>query len=231
MQIIAERLALPTNHPSVMILYNKLYKEFIEAIDANDNGISAYPKDGPEPAFKQGGLTLPSLVGALNPWWNQPFTDEVVDERFQKASVLMGEVFVNKLDFYGKAWLPARDLVVESLASRKQLDPSGKVMKFEQSLPWKEHLYNLEEEQGIVGEVLYVLYSDGKGWRIQAVPESTDSFASRKALPEAWRGVRDDALSELSGIDGCVFVHASGFIGGNKTYEGALEMAKKALAM
>jgi len=213
----------------VTILYNKLYKEFIEAIDANDNGISAYPKDGPEPAFKQGGLTLPSLVGALNPWWNQPFTDEVVDERFQKASVLMGEVFVNKLDFYGKAWLPARDLVVKSLASRKELDPSGKIMKFEQSLPWKEHLYNLEEEQGIVGEVLYVLYSDGKGWRIQAVPESTDSFASRKALPEAWRGVRDDALSQLSGIDGCIFVHASGFIGGNKSYEGALEMAKQAI--
>lgn len=44
-----------------------------------------------------------------------------------------------------------------------------------------------------------------------------------------WCGVRDDELSKLSGIDGCIFVHASGFIGGNKTREGALTMARRAL--
>ena len=43
--------------------------------------------------------------------------------------------------------------------------------------------------------------------------------------------MRDDALSELSGIDGCIFVHAAGFIGGNKTYDGALAMASKALEL
>jgi MYG1 exonuclease len=41
--------------------------------------------------------------------------------------------------------------------------------------------------------------------------------------------VRDEALSELSGVPGCVFVHSSGFIGGNSTYEGALAMAMVAL--
>ena len=44
-----------------------------------------------------------------------------------------------------------------------------------------------------------------------------------------WRGVRDEELSKLSGIPGCIFVHASGFIGGNETYEGALEMARRTL--
>lgn len=33
----------------------------------------------------------------------------------------------------------------------------------------------------------------------------------------------------MSGIKGCIFVHASGFIGGNETREGALEMARKTL--
>lgn len=63
---------------------------------------------------------------------------------------------------------------------------------------------------------IYVIYPDetGKNWRVQAVPVSPESFDSRKALPEAWRGVRDDELSKLSDIDGCIFVHASGFIGG-----------------
>ncbi|KAG9340616.1 hypothetical protein JZ751_021172 [Albula glossodonta] len=49
------------------------------------------------------------------------------------------------------------------------------------------------------------------------------------SLLEEWRGVRDEALSTLSGIPGCVFVHASGFIGGNRTQEGALEMARRTL--
>lgn len=48
-------------------------------------------------------------------------------------------------------------------------------------------------------------------------------------LPEPWRGLRDEALSRLSGIPGCVFVHATGFIGGNRTRDGALEMARRTL--
>ena len=51
----------------------------------------------------------------------------------------------------------------------------------------------------------------------------------RLSLLEEWRGIRDQALSDLSGIEGCIFVHASGFIGGNKTKEGALEMARRTM--
>lgn len=50
-------------------------------------------------------------------------------------------------------------------------------------------------------------------------------------MPEAWRGLRDEALSELAGIPGCVFVHASGFIGGHRTRDGALQMARRALEL
>lgn len=46
-----------------------------------------------------------------------------------------------------------------------------------------------------------------------------------------WRGVRDQALSDLTGIPGCIFVHASGFIGGNATKEGVLAMVKLALTL
>ena len=50
-------------------------------------------------------------------------------------------------------------------------------------------------------------------------------------MPEEWRALRDEKLSEKCGTKGAVFVHASGFIGGNKTKEGALEMADNALKM
>jgi len=91
----------------------------------------------------------------------------------------------------------------------------------------------LEEKYGIAGKILYILYPDSNppAYRIQAMPLSFDSFQNRKALPEAWRGVRDDKLSQISGIPGCIFVHAAGFIGGNQSFEGALQMAKEALKL
>ena len=58
---------------------------------------------------------------------------------------------------------------------------------------------------------------------------SSICFFFRLSLLEEWHGVRDEQLSSLSGIKGCIFVHASGFIGGNETREGALEMARKTL--
>ena len=70
-----------------------------------------------------------------------------------------------------------------------------------------------------------------KTWRIQAISLALGSFESRKALPLAWRGLRDEELSAMCGIEGGVFIHMSGFIGGNKTYDGALNMAIKALGM
>lgn len=70
-----------------------------------------------------------------------------------------------------------------------------------------------------------------KHWRVQAVAIAPDRFESRRPLPANWRGLRDDELSRESGIPGCVFVHMSGFIGGNQTYEGALTMARTALKL
>ena len=54
-------------------------------------------------------------------------------------------------------------------------------------------------------------------------------FTNRLGLPEPWRGVRDEALTKISGIADCCFCHAAGFIGGNKTKEGAIAMAMAAI--
>lgn len=64
---------------------------------------------------------------------------------------------------------------------------------------------------------------------MQAVAVSPDKFESRKPLPSPWRGLADEELTSVAGIPGCIFVHMSGFIGANKTYEGALYMARASL--
>lgn len=72
------------------------------------------------------------------------------------------------------------------------------------------------------------MYPDSGGsYRIQAVPVTPNSFESRKKLPEQWCGLRDDKLSEKAGVEGCIFIHATGFIGGHKTKEGALHLARE----
>jgi uncharacterized UPF0160 family protein len=243
--IIAQHLAVAEDAEEVEVIWNKIYENFIEALDAHDNGISAYdPKAvtaaGLEKRFADGGFSLGAMVSRLNPNWNDPTPSDpkeaqaVEDEKFLVASARMGEEFSRDLNYYATAWLPAREIVHKAYAKRLEYDPSGRILVFDgQSVPWKDHLYTLEEKDGGGSKVLYVLYPekptpDAK-WRVQTVPVTKDSFESRKPLPEAWRGFRDEVLDEKSGISGCVFVHAAGFIGGNKSFEGAKAMAVKAL--
>ncbi|EGO23671.1 hypothetical protein SERLADRAFT_370529 [Serpula lacrymans var. lacrymans S7.9] len=230
-EIIAHKAQLALNDEKVTILWLKMYREFIEAIDAIDNGIPQYPND--IAAKYKSRTDLSSRVGWLNPAWNESVASDIVDAQFSKASQLTGEEFMGRLGYYADAWLPARSLVVAALSQRKDVDNSAKILLFEQFAPWKEHLFELESEEGIAEESqpVYVIYPDetAGNWRIQAVPVSPESFESRKALPEAWRGFRDDELSRISGVPGGIFVHASGFIGGNHTKEGAFTMAKLAL--
>ncbi|KAK0233212.1 metal-dependent protein hydrolase [Armillaria fumosa] len=248
-EVISNRTQVALDDPKIQTLWLKMYEEFIEAIDGGDNGIPRYPEDI-KPAYKSGGTSLPSRVAALNPTWNQPVDSQGMDDRFATASSLTGQEFFAKLDFYANAWLPARDILVDALAnSKKVADDTGKIILLEQFLPWKaspfydrdnlgsdrpqSHLFELESESQTQGQAIYVVYPDemAKAWRIQAVPIAQESFESRKPLPEQWRGLRDDELTNVSGVQGGIFVHASGFIGGNQTKEGALKLAQLALTM
>ena len=240
--IIALQTGLDEGGEEVDILWKKVYEDFVEALDAHDNGIPVYDPSETKnlhKRFHDGGISLGSLVGDLNANFGDEDgltteqAQEAEDGRFLKASSLMGETFLRKLAYYHHAWLPARTLVHETYNARKEYDAKGRLMVFPRGCSWKDHLHTLEAERSSGESVLYVLYPEseheGAKWRIQAVGVSIDSFQSRKPLPEAWRGVRDEQLSEISGIPGCIFTHASGFIGGNKTKSGALEMARKSI--
>lgn len=127
--------------------------------------------------------------------------------------------------------LPARSYVEEAVLNRHEIDSSGEIIKFASGgMPWRSHLYELEALHKLDPLIKFVLYTDQAGmWRVQAVTVKGQAFENRLSLPEEWRGVRDEDLSKISGIEGCKFCHAAGFIGGNKTYEGALKMAQVAL--
>ena len=251
--IIAQRTGLAESHPDVSLLYDKLYTDFVEAFDANDNGIELYDRSslagaGVQKRFKEYGVTLASLVSDLNQPVDDPLLPPLIpatsaevsnpqaaeDARFSQASALVGTSFVRKLALAHGKWLPARAEALEAYNARLETDTSGQIIVFSGGgIPWKEHLYNIERENPENPKILYVLYPESaekdSKWRVQAVSVSQDSFESRRPLREEWRGVRDADLSGKAGIEGCIFCHASGFIGGNLTKEGSLEMARESM--
>ncbi|XP_033120510.1 UPF0160 protein MYG1, mitochondrial-like [Anneissia japonica] len=222
--VVAEVLGLSKENARVAAIYDKIYENFMEEIDAIDNGVSACQE--PKYIIHTG---LSSRVKHLNPNWNSK--DQDTECRFKKAMELTGSEFVERVKYYNDCWWPAREIVEEAINGRFDVDASGELIEFTQGgCPWKEHLYALEETLNIETPIKYALYTDQNGkYRVQCVSVSSTSFENRLSLPEKWRGVRDEELSTLSDIPGCIFVHASGFIGGNETREGALAMARKSL--
>lgn len=45
--LIANMMKLPADHPDVQTVYLQVYKNFIEAVDAIDNGVKQYDTDAP----------------------------------------------------------------------------------------------------------------------------------------------------------------------------------------
>eukprot|EP01028_Stygiella_incarcerata_P012784 TRINITY_DN80454_c0_g1_i1.p1 TRINITY_DN80454_c0_g1~~TRINITY_DN80454_c0_g1_i1.p1 ORF type:complete len:443 (-),score=109.78 TRINITY_DN80454_c0_g1_i1:72-1325(-) len=146
------------------------------------------------------------------------------------------------------SWFPARSIVEEAISGSLKRARDGaefaevddRILILSSSVPWASHLADLEREKGLKDRFLYVLFPDKRSdeaketkeavsWRVRAVSVTPESFESRKALPMRWRGLRDGELDSVSGVSGCIFVHSSGFIGGNKSFEGALEMARQAV--
>ena len=168
----------------------------------------------------------------MNPPWNQNSSDQDFNQGFEKAVEITGQELKSAVENVALSWLPARSIVEAAFKSRFEIHESGKILVLSQFCPWGSHLEDLEQEAQLNSDqlIFYVVFCDSGGsWRVRAVSVNSGSFESRKSLPEPWRGVRDEELSKLTGVEGCVFAHASGFIGGAKTREGALQMAKLAL--
>jgi uncharacterized UPF0160 family protein len=234
------------------ILFEKIYTDFIEAFDANDNGINVIAakdleKAGLAKQFEDRGFSIASVVNRYNYGPRSANTEETKtpeakqaeeNTRFEKASMFVGEQFLIELTDRANSWLPARTAVKAAYDGRLQYDSQGRILVLPEGMPWADHLYNFEKETpvptGVAPQVLYVLFPEDKPegkWRIRAVSKENGGFVNRKDLPDAWKGVRDEQLDQISGVQGCVFVHAAGFIGGNKSFDGALAMAKKALEL
>ena len=206
-------------------IFIQIYDTFIKEIDGIDNGVSMYKE---EPLYRIV-TDLSSRVDFLNPSWNSKDIDE--DVQFHKAVELTGQEFMQHIHYKANVWLPARSIVQESIEKRFEIDPSGEIIVLTQPAPCFEHLYPIEKALNIQPSLKYVIFGDEEDYRVRCVPINKSSFVCRLFLPQAWAGLRDADLVRSSGIEGAEFVHVERFIGGHKTREGAIEMARKSLEL
>ncbi|XP_026286483.1 MYG1 exonuclease [Frankliniella occidentalis] len=224
---IIHQLVPDLNEKEIEPVFNYVYEKFVQEIDAIDNGV---PICEGEPKYRIS-TNLSARVGHLNPPWNAPPEDPKCMDRFEKAVALVGSEFIDRVQYASSSWWPARKYVLDAINDRFKVHESGQIMELKTFCPWKEHFFELAKELEIVpSSINFVLFNGTDGsWRVQGVPEDATSFVGKIFLHPDWRGLRSEELSKVSGVDGCIFAHASGFIGGNSTRDGALAMAVKSL--
>lgn len=203
-------------------VYTKLYYNIIEEIDGFDNGIDSYTG---ECVYKiKTGLT--SRVASVRPPAN---CDELTqNERFSEAMEIVIVEFLQKLHEIVENCTRDRQIIEAAIKGAENVHPCGEIIKLESYVVgWQEHVLELELQNNIRGKIKYCLVKKPDSWGIAAMTINTNDFKTRTTLE--WKGLNDPELSVVSKIDGCIFVHSSGVFGGNKTFDGAVEMIIKSL--
>ena len=127
-----------------------------------------------------------------------------------------------------------RDLITvahQSEIARQQIRPliEGQegpilVLNTEKFLPWQETV--IEEHP----HALFVVYNDGKEWKVQATPVELGSFKTRALLPATWAGLSGQELQEVCGHFSASFCHRGRWIAGFALRDQAILAAMEAIA-
>jgi uncharacterized UPF0160 family protein len=170
---------------------------------------------------------LSSLVAQLNTHWLEEqgldlaAKAQLLETRFREA-IAITRKFLDHAISKKVAQIRAMDIVRQA---PRLLD--GKLLHLrEGGMPWTRVV--VDE----MPEVMFVIYpdSDGNQYQIKTVPTEPGSFDTRMDLPASWAGLRDQELAAVTGVPDSVFCHLNLFIGGARSFEGALKLAELALA-
>lgn len=185
----------------------------VAPIDATDNG----------QALEEGGLRLfkgveelplAVVLDAFNPPWDE----DDFDARFMEA-VRFAQAFICQ----GLRRLRANERARAFVRTEVATAPDPRVLVLDGYLPWEDVLDH-------AGPTQFLVFPDATGtWLVHTVPIAKGSFTPKKVLPEAWAGLRDEALQAVTGVRDAVFCHNARFVGGAKTKAGALALLKLAL--
>jgi uncharacterized UPF0160 family protein len=196
----------------------ELDEALIQAIDATDTGASeGYQTLRGHPEVRIPARGVSAVIHGFNP-------TSGVEADFNRA-------FEQALKFAGQDLDNAVDAAKEAVESRQRVHDAIEATQEPWVVLGRYETVAAEVAATARPDLKYIVFPDETSgtWRILQVPVKPGSHEGRWPLPLHWRGMRGKDLDEASGIAGCVFCHASGFIAGHATKEGAIEMARKAV--
>lgn len=177
-------------------LFLEIDTDFIEGIDADDNGI--FPSIDANYKVK----TLAHIIKIFNPSYE---SGELEGDQFLKAVDVAKKIFMEEV-MYVNGKILARKKAIELIS---QIDLQSKCLILDTYLPYEEALLNCSNANNI----LFVAYPSNRGgYAIKAVPKSIEDRSLRQSFPEEWAGLSQDELERVSGISGLLFCHAGRFI-------------------
>lgn len=199
-------------------LVDKIDRELVQSIDANDTG---YDVDTKSTECYQ--LPLSAFFMVHNTTWKEQetFTDDQINERFMKAMNLAKGFFTRYLQ-------TSKDNIEATEKIKKVYDNTAdkKSLLFDQNFTRVVFIANLVN----FPEPLVYIYPDRAGsYSIETVPKDFGSFERRTSFPESWAGLHDKQLQEVSGIPELTFCHNGRFLCKTTNLEGTQKVVEKTL--
>jgi len=198
---------------AVEYVWQKIDEGIVSNIDATDTGYTDYYSE----KTHDSAFVPDKIVGSFVPNWREDYA--MADKIFAKLSKAVELLIKREIKISYDRFL-AKNLVEEAY----QNSPDKRVIIFERGYPWKEILVEKQEPLFVVFPTI-----NNDGWMVQAVPLKKDSQDIRKKFPQSWLGKAGPDLAEVSGVKTAKFCHSAGFLAVANDFEGAKQLAQKAI--
>lgn len=197
-------------------VWNSVDESLVQGIDAIDNGVSLFSLN----VLHVKPFTIGNVVNCFLPS-NEEASLEEFDQGFLKAGEFLLFILENTISQSERI---IQDKKNAELVYNKSDD--------KQIILCEKYIPGIKKLLSIFPEPIYTIYPDQNGnWRIEGIRIDSNDFPIRKNLPESWAGLRDENFQKASEVSDATFCHPGLFTAGAKTKEGALALAKKALAV
>lgn len=192
-------------------IYNYLVKDFIEAIDAIDNGI--FPEIKSIYKIK----TVSDVIKIFNPSYG---SNDNEDEQFIKAVSLAESILTEELkNVIGKVEAGTK---VKKLLNKAK----GPILILDEYLPYEETVLTSLSGK----KILFAIYPSNRGgYGIKTIPISTTDKTSRVYFPKEWGGLTNDDLEKVTGVKGSLFCHTNRFLMTASDLDTAIKLAEIAI--
>lgn len=193
--------------------------DLVQYLDMSDTGTA---RNAP------GSYGLSAVISGFNPTWMEEQNAGSAEaaealrlSQFKRAMGFAEEILINAVKYRVGAMLAA------SQVRQSEIIEDGQVLFLKNgSLPWSSLV---RHEMPTVLFVLSHSVADDR-YMLHTVPTAPDNFIARKDLPAAWAGLQGEELAAVTGVPDAMFCHNKRFIAAAKSYEGALQMIRLALA-